>query len=167
MRTVVGVMGAGDEASPSDITLAERLGEAVAREGWVLLTGGRPAGVMAGAIRGANRVSGSLTVSILPSKGGPVAPGTDIAVFTGLGEARNVINVLSCHVVITCGAVSAGTTSEAAFALKFKKPLVLLAPQSEAVTFFKSLSSSVSVAATPEQAISAARHFLRSEESAP
>ena len=111
-------MGVGERAREADVALAEQLGELIAREQWVLLTGGRDAGVMAAAVRGANRIAASLTIGILPTDSGPAAPGLDIPIYTGIGEARNVINVLSSRVVITCGHLSPGTTTEAAFALK-------------------------------------------------
>lgn len=38
-------MGAGESASADAVTLAEALGECISAMGWVLLTGGRPAGV--------------------------------------------------------------------------------------------------------------------------
>jgi uncharacterized protein (TIGR00725 family) len=160
-KTLIGVMGTGEGASAKDIALAEQLGELIGREGWVLLTGGRPAGVMEAAVRGANRVRGALTVGVLPSPSGPIAPGVDIPIFTGLGEARNVINVLSSKVVITCGSLNPGTTSEAAFALKLGKPLVLLAPPPEAVAFFLTLTSRLVIVSTPQQAVRAARDLLK------
>ena len=61
-RPIVGVMGAGDEASETDMRLAETLGQLVASDGWALLTGGRNVGVMQAASRGAKRVSGSLVI---------------------------------------------------------------------------------------------------------
>jgi predicted Rossmann-fold nucleotide-binding protein len=56
-RPVVGVMGAGDGASAEAMRLAEQLGEWISARGWALLTGGRPAGVMAAASRGAARTA--------------------------------------------------------------------------------------------------------------
>ena len=41
----------------------------------------------------------------------------DIPIATGLGQGRNLINVLSSHVIIACGN-GTGTASEIAFALK-------------------------------------------------
>jgi uncharacterized protein (TIGR00725 family) len=160
-KTIIGVMGTGEGASAQDIALAEQLGELIAREGWVLLTGGRPAGVMEAAVRGAKRVGGSLTVGVLPTPSGPTAPGVDIPIFTGLGEARNVVNVLSSSVVITCGSLNPGTTSEAAFALKLGRPLVLLAPSPEAAAFFQTLTPRLVVVSTPEQAVREARDLLK------
>ncbi len=48
------------------MALAEELGECINARGWVLLTGGRPAGVMAAASRGAARVEGHLVMGVLP-----------------------------------------------------------------------------------------------------
>jgi uncharacterized protein (TIGR00725 family) len=160
-RIVIGVMGAGEHARQADIVHAERLGELIAREKWVLLTGGRDAGVMAAAVRGAGRVSGSLTVGILPTDSGPTAPGLDIPIFTGLGNARNAINVLSSRVVITCGTLTPGTLSEAALALKVSRPLVLLAPNPEAEAFFSSLGEPVSIVQSPEEAIARVKRILK------
>ena len=103
-RVVVGVMGAGEGASAEAVALAEVLGECISARGWVLLTGGRPAGVMAAASRGAARVDGHLVVGVLPDEGkGDDRQSTaelDLALFTGMGKARNVINVLSADVVV-------------------------------------------------------------------
>src|ERR1051325_1033109 len=129
-KPMIGIMGAGEDARPSDVALAERLGELVAREGYVVLTGGRDAGVMAAASRGAKRVGGSITVGVLPSshKDGDESPFVDVVIRTGMGNARNAINVLSSDVVVACGAFGPGTASEAALALKSGRPLGRLAP---------------------------------------
>jgi uncharacterized protein (TIGR00725 family) len=67
-HAVVGVMGAGEGASTEAVAIAEELGECISARGWVLLTGGRPAGVMEAASRGAARVEGHL-VGVLPDEG--------------------------------------------------------------------------------------------------
>lgn len=77
-KIVVGVMGPGDKATTTDINRAYRLGQLIADNGWVLLTGGRNVGVMDAASRGAKMVGG-LTIGILPSndteiRGSVVAP---------------------------------------------------------------------------------------------
>ncbi|MCP9819861.1 cytochrome [Synechococcus sp. Cruz-9H2] len=124
-RTVVGVMGAGEGASAEAVALAEELGECISARGWVLLTGGRPAEVMAAASRGAARVEGHLVVGVLPDEGnGDDRLSTaelDLALFTGMGKARNVINVLSADVVVVCGGGGPGTASEAAHALSVRR----------------------------------------------
>jgi uncharacterized protein (TIGR00725 family) len=149
-RTVVGVMGAGEGASAEAMRLAEDLGASISSRGWVLLSGGRPAGVMAAACRGAARVEGHLVIGVLPDDGQKgEMPGTaelDVAMFTGMGQARNVINVLSADVVVVCGGGGPGTASEAAHALKAGKPLILLAAPPLWGEFFSALGGAVQTA---------------------
>ena len=152
-------MGAGD-ASERDVRLAEELGRLIATENWILLTGGRPGGVMDAASRGAHAVEGALVLGILPSEHGGVSAHVDVAVFTGMGNARNVINVLTASVVVVCGEGGAGTASEAALALKTGKPLVLLAPTKEAEAFFRSLDGNVHVVRDAREAIELVRKLL-------
>jgi uncharacterized protein (TIGR00725 family) len=146
-RPLIGVMGAGAEASTDCIELAEALGAAIATRGWALLTGGRPVGVMAAASRGAHRVEGHLVVGVLPGAGDESdrhdIADLDLALFTGIGQARNGVNVLSADVVVVCGAAGAGTASEAAHAIKAHRPLILLAVGPLWQQFFGSLSSDV------------------------
>jgi uncharacterized protein (TIGR00725 family) len=146
-RPLIGVIGAGAEATDHCNRLAEALGTAIAQRGWALLTGGRAVGVMAAASRGASRVDGHLIVGVLPGDGlGSEWDQTaelDVALFTGIGQARNVINVLSPDVVVVCGAGGAGTASEAAHAIKAHRPLILLAVGPIWQQFFCSLSTDV------------------------
>jgi uncharacterized protein (TIGR00725 family) len=137
-RSVVGIIGAG-EASPRCLADARALGRAVAERGWVVLTGGRPAGVMAAACAGAKEVPGSLTLGILPSDGDGAGPDVDIAVFTGMGDARNVVNVLTSDALVACGVEGAGTASEIAHGLKAQKPVILLGATRVAAEFFRGL----------------------------
>jgi uncharacterized protein (TIGR00725 family) len=111
----------------------------IAERGWVLLTGGRPVGVMAAACAGAKEVAGSLTLGILPSSAGGVGQDVDVAVFTGMGDARNAINVLSSDVVVACGIEGSGTASEVALGLKAAKPIILLGAAPKASAFFQGI----------------------------
>jgi uncharacterized protein (TIGR00725 family) len=129
-------MGA-NEPGPSTLQAAGQLGRLAAEAGWVVLTGGRPAGVMEAASAGAKAVPGSLTIGVLPTgPEGPVSRHVDVAVFTGLGEARDAVNVLSSDVVVACGVEGLGTAAEVALALKAGRPTILLAPLPEAAAFF-------------------------------
>lgn len=165
-RFIVGVIGAG-RASSRDKAHARQLGELIAREGWVVLSGGRRAGVMDAVSEGAKRVEGSLTIGILPTAGSEeasVSKHLDVAIFTGMGNARNNINVLSSHVVVACGASGAGTISEIALALKAPTPkrVILLTDDKETIAFFKRLGGRmVSVAATPVEAIKKIKTVFR------
>ncbi|MCT0225586.1 hypothetical protein [Synechococcus sp. CS-1328] len=154
-RPVVGVMGAGESASAEAMRLAEQLGAAISAMGWVLLTGGRPAGVMAAASRGAARVEGHLVVGVLPDEGnGDDRQSTselDLALFTGMGKARNVINVLSADVVVVCGGGGPCTASEAAHALNGGRPLILLAVPALWCEFFCSFGEGVQSASDVQE----------------
>jgi uncharacterized protein (TIGR00725 family) len=134
-RPVIGVMGAG-APSPGSLAAAHELGRLVAGRGWIVLTGGRPEGVMAAASAGAKLVPGSITLGILPATDG-AGPDIDLAVFTGMGDARNAINVLTSDVVVACGVEGPGTVSEIALALKAEKPVILLGASDRARAFFE------------------------------
>lgn len=135
-RAVIGVMGAGDAARDEDVAAAFSLGAALAKEGWVVLSGGRNRGVMDAVSRGAKQADG-LTIGIVPdSDRSSLSEAVDVGIITGMGSARNIINVLSSDVVIACGAGGAGTASEIALALKVKRPVVLFNDRAESFAFF-------------------------------
>jgi uncharacterized protein (TIGR00725 family) len=160
-RIVVGIVGAG-APSEQHRRNARELGRLVAERGWIVLTGGRPAGVMAAACAGAKEVPGSLTLGILPADAGGVDPQVDVAVFTGLGDARNVINVLTSDAVVACGVEGPGTASAVAHALKADKPVVLVAAGPQAIGFFAGLQGGerIATAATPADAVRALETLL-------
>jgi len=121
---IIGVMGGGS-ASPEAARKALRLGELIAEQGWILLNGGRSAGIMEASAKGA-RSRGGLTIGILPDDHtGHTSEFIDIPILTGMGNARNAINVLSSRVVVVCPG-GAGTVSEVALALKTMRPVILL-----------------------------------------
>jgi len=137
-RVVIGVMGPGEGATPEQCQDAYALGHHLAEAGWVVLTGGRGVGVMDAACRGAKAIGG-LTVGVLPDmQNQGTSDHVDIPIYTGLGQARNVVNILSSQVVIACG-IGLGTASEVALALKMGKPTILLKPDAATWHFFYSL----------------------------
>jgi uncharacterized protein (TIGR00725 family) len=152
-QIVIGVMGPGERASDADRARAETLGERVAEKGWVTLSGGRSVGVMDAALRGARRRNG-LTIGVLPgTTAAHASPHAEVRIVTGMGEARNLVNVLSSDVVCVCG-MSAGTASEVALALKVGRPTILIAPAAEGEQFWSSLDSGcLHVARSAEEAI--------------
>jgi uncharacterized protein (TIGR00725 family) len=160
-RTIVGVMGPGAGASRKDLEHARRLGALLAQEGWVVLCGGRSVGVMDAVCRGAKE-AGGLTVGVLPGDdAGGASEAVDVAIVTGMGNARNAINVLSSDVVIACG-MSAGTASEIALALKSDKDVIVLGEHPEAIAFFRAIGTErVTVASDPDDAITIARRLLK------
>ncbi len=123
-KPVVGVMGGG-QASKEAMESAELLGRLIAQRGWILLNGGRNAGIMAASSRGAKE-AGGFVVGVLPDADDcSVSPDLDLAIMTNMGDARNVINVLSSDVVIACEGRE-GTLSEVAIALKNGKRVVAM-----------------------------------------
>jgi uncharacterized protein (TIGR00725 family) len=91
---------------------------------------------MDAALKGAKKEQG-LTIGILPgedSKG--MSDAVDIPVFTGMGNARNAINVLTSKIIVSIGE-GPGTFSEISLALKTGKPVIALNLHSEAVKIFK------------------------------
>jgi len=124
VRTVIGVMG-GAAASEAVMRDAHEIGRLIAQHGHVLVNGGRDAGVMAASARGAAE-AGGLVIGILPgnSKHG-ASPHLDVAIPTGMGDARNAINVLASDVVVALPG-GAGTISEVALALKSGRSVITL-----------------------------------------
>ncbi len=122
---IVGIMGS-HKGNPVTMKDAYRLGEGIARKGHVLLTGGG-GGLMKAASEGAHR-AGGFVIGILPSerkfplKGYP-NKFVDIPIYTGMSDARNVINAKTPHIMIALSGGS-GTLSEIAVALKSGTPVV-------------------------------------------
>jgi len=118
---VIGVIGASS-CSEELYRVAEEVGEEIARRGALVICGGR-GGVMEAACRGAKRRGGT-TIGVLPDRETRSANEyVDIAIATGLGEARNSLIVNSADGLIAVSG-SYGTLSEIAFALKLGKPIV-------------------------------------------
>jgi len=128
---IVGIMGShrDDNVSMDD---ARILGEAIAKRGHVLLTGGGT-GVMHAASEGAY-LAGGLVIGILPNdKERPLAgyPNEfiDLSIYTGMYEARNIINAKTPDLIIAL-AGGPGTLSEMVLALKGGIPVIgLQSPQ--------------------------------------
>jgi hypothetical protein len=116
----IGVIG-GSSVDETISALAYETGRLIARNNAILISGGL-GGVMESACRGAKE-EGGMTIGILPTRSKQDAnPYVDIAIPTGLGEARNLIVVLSSDAVIAIDG-SYGTLSEISFALLYKKPV--------------------------------------------
>ena len=159
-KIVIGVMGVGS-ATSEELQLAYDLGKSIAENNWVLLTGGRKAGVMDAASRGAKSADG-LVVGVLPGRDSTVrSPAVDIAIVTDMGNARNNINVLSCDVIIACG-MGLGTASEVALALKNHKLVILLNQSQLTERFFASLTTeNLFSAQTVEEAIALIQEIIK------
>ena len=118
----IAVCGAGEDAGEPELAAAEEAGAAIAEAGAVLVCGGL-GGIMEAACRGA-RSKGGMTVGLLPSTDRESANGwVQVAIPTGLGEARNALIVRAADVLIAIGG-GWGTLSEIALARKAGKPVV-------------------------------------------
>jgi hypothetical protein len=117
----VAVVGPG-EATGEETRTAADVGRRLATAGAVVVCGGL-GGVMEGACRGAKEAGGT-TVGILPGPDRAAANEfVDVAIATGLGEARNALVVRAADALIAIGG-SWGTLSEIALALRTGKRVI-------------------------------------------
>jgi uncharacterized protein (TIGR00725 family) len=120
----VAVIGAGD-AAPEQVEAALMVGRLLAERNAIVVCGGL-GGVMEAACQGA-KAAGGTTVGILPGLDRAAANRyVDVAVPTGLGEARNALVVRAADSLIAVGG-GYGTLSEIALALKTGKRVVGIA----------------------------------------
>lgn len=112
-RKRVGIIG-GNAPNAKALKHAERLGELIAQNGYILVNGGM-AGVMKASAKGAKSADG-LVIAIVPGKsrteGNPLS---DIVIPTGLGYIRNPMVVLNADILVAIDG-SYGTLSEIAYA---------------------------------------------------
>jgi uncharacterized protein (TIGR00725 family) len=121
-RLYVAVVGGGGRVPVTQRRTAEAVGRAIAEAEAVLVCGGL-GGVMEAACRGA-RAGGGLTVGILPGRDRADANRyVDVAIPTGVGEARNALVVRAADAVVAV-AGEYGTLSEIALALQAGIPVV-------------------------------------------
>jgi len=124
MMRQIAVVGSDSKLSEGVKEIATGIGRDIAREGCVLICGGR-GGVMEAACRGA-KGAGGITVGILPGLDKEDANSyIDVIITTGMGYARNSI-VVSCADAVIAIAGRTGTLSEVALALNYGKPVVLV-----------------------------------------
>ncbi len=133
-RTTVGVMGSGDDEHPE---LAEPLGDAIARAGYELLTGGGR-GTMTAVSRGFTRVwprTGRCLAILRGEASGVPLPGypnrfVENPIFTHLPaggvehDSRNHLNVLSSDIIIALPG-GFGTGSEIELSIRYRKPVIV------------------------------------------
>jgi uncharacterized protein (TIGR00725 family) len=150
----IAVVGPGETAARDAIGDATEIGTLIARRGWITLTGGRRAGVMAAAAAGA-RAAGGLAIGLLPGNDrSDASPDLSAALSTGLGEARNAVLVTAADAVVACG-INPGTVSEISLAVRANKPTVLVKPSPSAAEFLASIADGApfQVVDTPAEAL--------------
>ena len=138
-KPIIGVMGPGSPENSTIIRHAEEIGRQIAQHNWILLTGGRKAGVMDAASKGASEAGGEV-IGILPNDTHVgMSDHVTVPIVTGIGSGRNVINILTADVVIVCG-MGLGTASEAALAIKYGKPTIFTKVEKNHLEFFESFA---------------------------
>lgn len=160
-KIIIGVMGPGDDATSENKNQAYELGRLIAQKGWVVLSGGRNVGVMDAVSQG-GRSAGGLVVGILPfSNGDQASTAVEIAILTGMGDARNHINVLTSDVLVICG-MNPGTASEVGLGLKAKKPMIFLKSDDKSLAFFQALTTEkIFTAQTPLETITLIQKLIK------
>ncbi|MBN1297638.1 TIGR00725 family protein [bacterium] len=139
----VAIIGAAS-ADEGVLALAYRTGWLLGSRGVTVITGGKQ-GVMEAASRGAKE-AGGLTVGILPGRDDRDANAyLDIAIPTGLGDARNAVIACAADTVIAI-AGGYGTLSEIGLALKMGKTVIGIATWD--------LSKGIIAVTSPEEAVS-------------
>ena len=125
-RLYIALAGQWDTEARDTLALAEAVGEEIARQGHVLITGGGGRGSMEAARRGAQRLGG-ITVELLPDIDRADAnESTGLSIVTGLGyEGRSMIMVRTSDAVIVIGGAN-GTLGEISMAYLNKRPVVVL-----------------------------------------
>ncbi|MBN1496769.1 MAG: TIGR00725 family protein [Spirochaetes bacterium] len=114
------VIGSSDDTRFLDE--ARAIGAFVAEREYVLITGGR-GGIMEAASQGAAE-RGGIVIGILPGEDKNGANShCGIVIPTGLGYARNAVNVLAADVAVAIGG-SFGTLSEIAYSRTYGIPLI-------------------------------------------
>lgn len=137
-KSIIGVMGPGNPEDSTILKHAEEIGKGIAQQNWILLTGGRKAGVMHAASKGASEAGGEV-IGVLPNDSHQgMSDYVSIPILTGIGSARNFINILTADIVIICG-MGLGTASEAALAIKHQKPTIFSKVAESHLNFFQSL----------------------------
>lgn len=108
----IGIIG-GNLPDTVSLKNAERMGELIAKNGYILVNGGMK-GVMEASARGAKSANG-FVIGILPGKSREDCNSyVDIAIPTGLGYMRNPMVVLNSDIIVAING-SYGTLSEIAY----------------------------------------------------
>ncbi|MCS7386596.1 MAG: TIGR00725 family protein [archaeon GB-1867-005] len=163
-KAYVTVIGSSSKISEEVYEKAVKVGKLLAKNGVIVITGGRT-GVMEAVCKGV-KDEGGITVGILPGFTRDEANKyVDIAIPTGLGYARNALNVLAGDVVIAI-AGGPGTLSEIGLALAYEKPVIILKGTggfSDLLAEAEIGKYNIEVAETPEEAVEKAMKIIRTK----
>lgn len=116
----IGIIG-GNSADLISRENSYKMGQLIARSGYILVNGGM-GGVMEASARGAKSEKG-LVIGILPGrKSDEGNQYSDIVIPTGLGYMRNPLVILNSDILVAIDG-SYGTLSEIAYTQIYKKPI--------------------------------------------
>jgi len=128
------------------------VGKHIAQQNCTLITGGRD-GIMEGASQGASEADG-IVIALLPGETFDQANKyCSIVIPTGIGYARNSMNILAADIVISLEGKS-GTLSELAYAMQYDKPIICCTYTggwSKKITETKNDYEKIYVAQSPEE----------------
>lgn len=123
MKKNIAVLGSGD-AKKENLKIARELGREISDAGAVLLCGGM-GGIMRAAAEGAKE-KGGLSIGILPSLEREGCDDClDITLPTSMGYGRNIFIASAADAVIVVDG-NYGSMSEAAFALNYGRPVIVI-----------------------------------------
>jgi uncharacterized protein (TIGR00725 family) len=128
---LIAVVGSGGGPLPAVLDLAEALGAALVEAGYGIVTGGG-GGVQEAVCRGAVRRRGKAAkppiVALLAGYDVTAGHGfSDVAIPTGLGQARHALIPAAGEVVVCVGGAT-GALAEVALARKIGRPVIALLP---------------------------------------
>ncbi len=154
-KIYITVIGSSNNISREVYERAVEVGRLLAENDAIIVTGGRT-GVMEAVCKGAKE-AGGVTIGILPGLTRDEANKyVDIAIPTGMGFARNAINVVAGDAVIVI-AGGPGTLSEVGLALAYGKPVIVLAGTGGVADMIAQKGKvglhKVEVAITPKEAV--------------
>ncbi|MBU0636373.1 TIGR00725 family protein [Candidatus Micrarchaeota archaeon] len=117
----------GNGPSQEHLQLAYEIGKAIAKQKWILLTGGK-GGIMDASSRGAQEESGITVGFLRGSKRFQANKNTAIEVVTGFEEGGSEFTLVhSADALVVIGG-GAGTLQEITIAYRLGKPIIILSP---------------------------------------
>jgi len=133
----IAVIGPATNTNDAILELAKKIGEFIALNGWILLSGGRDKGIMEATNEGAYS-AGGMTVGVLPGDGNEKSKYVKIPIVTGMGSARNNIIALTADLLVAIS-MGFGTSSEISLALKAGKTVIIARANQKTKDFFSDL----------------------------
>ena len=139
-KIIIGVMGAPDSTEEQN-KISYEVGFLLAKNNFAILTGGYKEGIMNETLKGAfESDENSLRIGLMPT--GKYSKNFDsdyvnLAIYTGIGDARNSSNAKTVDALIFPTHLSDGTLSEAAYGLKRNIPKIFIKASQKDKDYFQ------------------------------